>query len=64
MKLEELKRYSDQLSKLLEDPQPGLMSWNMHLNEVLRKICTGYLGLPKTGDIPNLVPDARGEKLC
>jgi hypothetical protein len=36
--LDELKELNQQLTLLLEDPQPGLFTWRLHLWNVLKKI--------------------------
>ena len=36
--LDELKELNRQLTMLLEDPQPGLFTWRLHLWDVLEKI--------------------------
>lgn len=38
--IEQLQRLSSKLSGLMEDPQPGLMSWNEFLNETLHGIAS------------------------
>jgi hypothetical protein len=38
MKLDELKREVQSLMSLLNDPQPGLMTWNMMMHERLVKL--------------------------
>lgn len=35
MSIEELKQHSDRLHGLMADPQPGLMTWNQMLSQVL-----------------------------
>lgn len=42
MTLEKLKEHVDKISALLNDPQPGLMSWNEFLDENLKAIIKGY----------------------
>jgi hypothetical protein len=36
--LNELRELNRQLTMLLEDPQPGLFTWRLHLWDVLEKI--------------------------
>jgi len=36
--LDELRELNRQLTMLLEDPQPGFLSWRLHLWNVLEKI--------------------------
>lgn len=44
MTLEQLKEYNRRLSALLEDPQPGLISWNMFLHDVMTQMCNEFMG--------------------
>jgi hypothetical protein len=36
---DKLTRLSNRLQALIEDPQPGLFTWNNYLNEVLQEMC-------------------------
>jgi len=36
--LDELKELNRQLTMLLENPQPGLLTWRLHVWDVLEKI--------------------------
>ena len=38
MNLKELKKLNDKLTSLLNDPQPGFITWNMYLADVLKEI--------------------------
>lgn len=42
MKIEELKNEVIKLLSLLEDPHPGLTTWNFFLNERLKNITALY----------------------
>lgn len=38
MNLDELQEEVEKILSLLKDRQPGLMAWNLHLDERLRKL--------------------------
>lgn len=42
--MNELKALSDRLAKLMADPQPGLMTWNVMLGRTLLRLA-GYCGI-------------------
>jgi hypothetical protein len=44
MKIEELKELNRRLTALLDDPQPGLMSWCMALERVMSALVAGWTG--------------------
>jgi hypothetical protein len=52
--LESLKSSVDRLSKLLEDPQTGLFTWNEMVNDRLKEINSQYKGSAKKINWDNL----------
>ncbi len=42
MKIEEIKELNDRLTRLLADPQPGLMGWCMALSDVMSSLTAGW----------------------
>ncbi len=43
LNIDQLKRCSQRLFALMDDPLPGLMSWNMSLGEILAEVVWGWL---------------------
>ena len=44
MKLDKIQELNNRLSSLLADPQPGLMSWCISLDGVMKELVDGWLG--------------------
>jgi hypothetical protein len=51
MKLENLKEHVTKLAALLEDPQPGLATWNEFLGQHFKAIHDGWDGNKTTVDL-------------
>jgi hypothetical protein len=42
VKIEELQELSKRLDSLMKDPQPGLITWCMFLDDVMNKLVDGW----------------------